>query len=517
MSTIEPQRIQEGDAAPENAPTQAAGGHGATVARNAFHLLLGQVASTVLGLALTSALARYLGDKGYGDYFFLTTVATFAYVVVEWGQPMSIPRGVATHPERCGELLGSALGLRVAAVLPIALIGGLVTWALPGNDLHLGGLTVALIGALLAFSLSQAYGSAFRGRDRMSNDALVTGVNKALLLVLTVPALALGGRLGAVIAVQAAAGVAALALAAVLYRRLGAPRLHFSATAARELVASGAPMLAMAAAASVQPVLDSAILKMLAPAALGWYGAARNISLTLYTPASILGQAFYPRLSRAARNPADLRATASTALRAMLWLGALGATGTYLFSGIAVGLIYGNRDYGPATLILQVVAPGLFLLFVDMLLGPIVFATGGSRGFAIAKMVSVGVSTALDFMLIPWFEARWGNGGVGVVVAFAISEFAVFVGALIVLPRGTLPARSLLDVGRALAAAGATVLVFKWLLPPLSPAVGLLVAVPACVVFFAAASLALRLVSRQDLTLFKALIRPRGGEVAEEA
>jgi O-antigen/teichoic acid export membrane protein len=271
----------------------------------------------------------------------------------------------------------------------------------------------------------------------------------------------------------------------------------------------------MTAASSIQPMLDGAVLQLVAPSALGWYGAARNIMLTLFTPASILGTAFYPRLSRAARDPAELRSTAASALRAMMWLGALGAAGTYLFSDVAVGLIYGARDFGPAALILQVFAPGLFLLFVDMLLGNIVFATGGSKGFAVAKIVSVAISTGLDFVLIPWFDARWGNGGVGVVVAFAVSELAVFVGALLVLPRGTFPARSLLDVGRALAAAGATVALFRWLLPPLPPAATLVLAVPACVAVFAVASVALRLVSRSDLALFKALVRSRSGAAAE--
>jgi O-antigen/teichoic acid export membrane protein len=265
----------------------------------------------------------------------------------------------------------------------------------------------------------------------------------------------------------------------------------------------------MTAATSVQPYLDAILLSKLAPGVVvGWFGAARNILGTLMAPAVILGAAAYPRIARASHDGAALRHEVRAAFRPLLWLGALAGTGTYLFASAAIALIYGARDFAPAAVILQVFAPGLLLLFIDILLGNIIYASGGAAGFAIAKIASVVVGTALDLILIPWFQQRYGNGGIGVVVAFALSEFVVFAGALIAMRRGTLERGTALDVARALGAAGVTVLLFR-VLPAVPPWAG----IPLCVATFAAASLAVQLVSWEDLSVLPALLRRREADV----
>ena len=78
----------------------------------------------------------------------------------------------------------------------------------------------------------------------------------------------------------------------------------------------------------------------------------------------------------ASSDPAAFRREVRSTLRPLLWLGALGATGTYLFASTAIGLIYGSRGFGPASTILEVFSPFLFLLFIDILLGNIIYASG---------------------------------------------------------------------------------------------------------------------------------------------
>ena len=146
-------------------------------------------------------------------------------------------------------------------------------------------------------------------------------------------------------------------------------------------------------------------------------------------------------------------------------------------------------------------------MFSVGVLGSIIYASGGGTGFAIAKIVSVLVGTGLDVLLIPLFQERFGNGGIGVVVAFALSEFVVFAGAMMALRRGTLDPGTALDVARALGAAGITVLLFR-LIPPVHFWLG----IPLCIGAFTAASLALGLVGRGDLTILLALVRRQGGD-----
>lgn len=475
----------------------------AAFARNAAALFAGQVATTALAIVLSAALGRTLGAHDFGIYYLITTTAVFSYVVAEWGQPLLVIREAARAPGRTGELLGSALVLRIALAAAVMVPAGLVSWLLD-HDAQTTRLAVLLIAAMLPLSLAQAYGMVFRARDRMGREAAVAVSNKAILLCLTLPALAAGLGLPGVILAQALAGACALGLAMLLYRRLGAPPPRRSSPAVRELLAGGTAILAMSATIAVQPYLDVIILSRLVPPnVVGWFGAAKVILGTLTAPATILATAAYPRLVRAWGTPA-LTSEVRSALRPLLWLGALAGAGTYLFAGTVVGLVYGSAGFGPAAVVLQVFAPGFLLLFVDTLFGHVIYASGRGTAFAVAKIGSVVVGTVLNLLLVPLCQSRYGNGGIGVVAAFALSELVVFAGAVAALRGRALEPAMAVDVLRATGAAVSTVLCFR-LLPPLPP----WIAVPLCVAVFAAASLGFGLARPSDLDTLGAPFRGR--------
>lgn len=479
----------------------------AGIARNAFFLVIGQIVTTALAIVTNAALGRYLGAVDFGRYYLMLALSTFAYVFVEWGQALFVVRQVAIAPARSGELLGAALGLRAAFALVVIVPAGLVSLAL-GYGGYTTLLSVLLILATLPMFLAQGYGMAFRAHDRMSRDAVVSVTGKAAALCVAVPALALGAGIPGVFLALAVGGGTAVTVAAWLYGRMGLPAVRFSPAVARELLIGGLPIVAMTAAISAQPYIDAVILSKLAPAsAVGWFGAAKGILGTLMAPAVILGAAAYPRMSRASADVDALRREVRAALRPLLWLAALAGAGTYLFASTAIAVVYGRAGFAPAATILQVFAPGLFLLFVDILLGNVVYASGGANGFAVAKIASVAVGSGLDLLLIPHFQERTGNGGVGVVVAFALSEVVVFAGALLVMRPGTLQSAAFLDMLRAVASAAATILLLRAL-----PALPAWAGIPLCIAAFTAISLALGLVRWAELAALAELALRRGAD-----
>lgn len=485
---------------------------GGSVARNAFHLVLGQVATTALAIVFSAAVGRRLGAADFGLYFLVTTTVTFAYVVVEWGQVQYVVREVAVAPERAGVLLGTALAWRAAGAVPLTLAALLVAW-LMGYDTRTLGLLALLMLATLPFFLSQAYGMVFRARERMDLDAQVQVAVKALTLPLAIGALLLGAGVGGVITAQGLAGLAALGLAVWRSRGLGLPPVQVARPAFRELLLGGMPILAIGLAVTVQPYLDILVLtKLVPPAPVGWYGAARNILGTLVAPATILGTASFPRLSRAAGDPGQLQRELRAALRPLLGIGALAGVGTFLFAGLAVDVIYGQRGFEPAADILRVSSPALYLVCIDVLLASAVVAVGRPKALALAKAANVAVCTGLALLLIPWAQARHQNGGIGLVLAFGASEIIMFAAALRLLPRGTLNRGFAADVARSLAASAATLGLF-WLLPPLHPILG----VPLCIAAFAAAAAALGLVRREELRVLGGALSRRRSQGAPPA
>ncbi len=492
--------------------TTAAASQPGSMARNAFYLLVGQVLSTALSIALSAVLGRRLGAAEFGVYYVLAAMWSFAYVFIDWGQSAYLIREAARRPGAAGALLGGSLAFRSAVAAAAALVTGLLA-RLIGYDMRTQALAVLTVLCGLPLALSQPYGYLFRGRDRMDLDATVTVTAKALIVALTVPALLLGGGLPTVIVIQAVGGAAALAVAVLLARHVRLFAARPDRATIRELASGGAPIAIFFIAISVQPYLDAIVLSKLAPAvAVGWYGAARNIMGVLTAPASILATAAFPELSRVSSSTPDLRRAIRAALRPLVALGALGAVGTFLFANFAVTLIYGRGRFDPAATVLQVFAPALLLFFVDILLGTTITAVGKTREMALVKLLSVGASTGLALLLVPVCQDRLGNGGVGLVLAFGSTEVLMLASFLLLLPRGSLDGATFLDFGRAVLS-GAGTLALVRALPALTPWVTL----PAAVGAYAGLALATGLLRRDEVSAALRMVRRKYDTVLRRA
>lgn len=478
-------------------------GRGA-VARNAFHLVLGQVAVTGLSVVFSGALGRWLGAADFGLFYVIWSMTSFAYAFGEWGQGAYVVREVSRNPGRSSELLGASLASRVGGAAVVLALASLVAWLL-GYDHRTRQLAALLIAANLPMSLSQGYCNFFRAHERMDYDAAVSVLAKLLTVGFTLPVLALGGRLPAVIGALGLAGLGAMAASHLVLRRFRLPPIGARWETVREIVAGGTPFVAMGLTIQLQPYLDAVVLSKLAsPSTVGWYGAAKNFMNALVMPASILASATFPRLSRASLDPAEFTREVRASLRPVLVMGAYGAVGTFLFAGLVVDLVYGRAKFEPSVVVLQVFAPGLLLFFVDMLLVSSLIAAGKAKPMAVAKLVAVVLSTALSAAMVPLFEARAGNGGIGVVLAFAIAELVMLGAALRLAPRGMLGAGAFLDLGRAVLAGAATLLLLRpaWGASPL-------LLLPACTLIFTGLSVAVGLLRRSDLAVFREMLRRR--------
>jgi O-antigen/teichoic acid export membrane protein len=427
----------------------------------------------------------------------------FAYVFVDWGHGPYVTREVAIHPHRSGEMIGSVLVVRAATALIMCGLAFIAAWLL-GYDLRTRLLACFLIVSWIPQYLALSYTWVFRGRERMEFDALLQIVLKVAILIAAVACLALGGRLIPLIGSSALAGAITFITAIVLYRRLGFPRMQFTSAAARELVRDGAPMMAMSLAVAAQPWIDANILYRFVPhEVLGWYGATWTIAGTLVAPATILGSGMYPRLSRAAHDQREFSEVLRMAFRPLLLIALLGSIGTFLFADVAIGLIYSQQKFGPAIDILRAFAPFLMFIYVDMLFGHAILAARRAGELAKAKIVAIVLTTAVELMLIPYFQARFSNGGIGIVLALACGEL-VMIGASLWLLRDIVSKTMATDAARGLTAAAATIAVM-WQVPRLAS----FVAIPLCILVFGGLAFLLGAVTREDVRLLMASVGPR--------
>jgi O-antigen/teichoic acid export membrane protein len=472
------------------------------MARNAFHLLLGQIATTALSILLSAAIARSLGASDFGLWYLVNSVVAFAYVFVDWGHGAYVIREVARHPNRTGELMGTVMAIRVATATALCGPAVMMGWVL-GYDGRTLVFIIAMMAATLPMYLGLSYGWAFRGIERMELDALIGVVLKSLTLVLAATLLALGGRVLSLIFAMGVAGSITFGVATVIYGRLRLAKLRVTRDIVRELIVGGAPMVTMTVAVAIQPYIDANMLSRLSPrAVLGWYGAATTFSGSLIAPAFILASAAYPRLSVASSHAGEFRRILHDALRPLLFVAVLGAVGTYLFADVAVNIVYSAQKFGPSAAILRAFAPAMVLVFVDMLFSTAILAAGRVVHLAVAKIVSVIVMTMLEVFLIPLCQFRFHNGGIGVMWSFAGGELVMIVAGIYLMPRGTLNWSIALDLTRALIAGAGTLLILQ-ALARVTPLIG----IPACILVFGLLSVVLGLVNRADLQLVATLFR----------
>jgi O-antigen/teichoic acid export membrane protein len=398
-------------------------------------------------MLVNAALARKLGVSNFGAIYLAGTVLTLAFLLVDWGAQGQVAAEIARHPGSAPRIFGTGLALRLS--LAAAVLIALRPFAsLMGYD-----ATVRTALALLGFryavaSVGSLCNAVLRGFERIGWQARATVLGAVFEAVLVIAALLRGGGLQGALTAQVVAVSITLCVQLLLVARLGMGRPSLDGAAARVLLGGGFTFLLLELVLKLQPYIDAAFLSRLAaPEALGWYSAASRITGVLIFPALTLQTALYPTLARLWKHDRpSYEALMRIGLRAVIILGVLAATGTIIFSPLIVRLVYGAAAYGPAATNLAVLSPFMLLVYGSLVLGSGINACARQLRWALAQSFCLVVSVALDPLLIPWAQARYGNGSLGVCISVVVAEVAMVNAGVAILPvqvRGTSLGRTL--------------------------------------------------------------------------
>ena len=409
------------------------------VGRNAAALVASQFITTPVSMVVNAMLARRLGASNFGAIYLATTVLTLAFLFVEWGGTTQVAADIARDRTRAGRTFGTGLLLRIAfsvvALLVVPLFG---RWM--GYDESVQ-LALMLCGFRTALqSIGTLCSAVIRGFEKLQWHAMTTVFGSLTDAVLVTAAVLSGAGLkGALVAQVIGASITTcVQLAFVL--RLGIGRPSVDSTTAKALLVSGFGFVVLEGVAKLQPYIDATFLSRLAqPEALGWYSAATRITGVLIFPATTLTFALYPTLARlwhSDRNTCN--EMVRLALRIIMLLGILAGTGTALFARLIVSLIYGSALYAPAGDTLTVLAAYVLLVYTSIIVGTFLVACGRQWPWALAQSFCLVVSVALDPILIPWAEHKFGNGSIGVCLSVVFAEIAMVSFGLLLVPSGPL-------------------------------------------------------------------------------
>jgi O-antigen/teichoic acid export membrane protein len=436
--------------------------------RNTALLMAAQVLATPLGVLVNAVMGRHLGAADFGSIYLASTFASFGFLFVQWGQNATLPAAVARDRSSAGEILGTGLTYQLVTagvVYAVLALAALVLGYGASFQVVLAIVTLtAAVGSILA-----ACQDTVRGFERTDVAALGVVGQQFMIALLVVPTLLLGGQLYAALGAQSAAVCLVLLVVWPVVRKAGIGKLSMSKQRLVALLREGTPFFALALIMALQPSIDAILLSKFAPAqTMGWHAAARKLTGVLVMPAIALISALYPTLCRLYAEDRDAYVdTARRALGATMLVAAPLAVGTAAYADIGIWL-FSRESFGPAEDNLHVLSVFIALVYFTMTLGTTLVVAGMQRAWAITQFVCVLVSAAADPLLIPFFQKRTGNGGLGVCVATVLSELLMLGIGIWLAPRGLLSrqlARQLALTALAAGAMGLVAFALRWLSP----------------------------------------------------
>ena len=414
------------------------------MARNAGLLTVARAGSLGLNFVVWVHLARMLAPERYGVIGFGLALVSYFVLIVTLGIDMVGIREIARARDRVSELVSDVVSLRLllGAAAGVAYLA--TVWLLPQPPLYR--LVLSALGLQIlvrAFQLDWVFVAVERVsivavREFLASLLMAAGV---LVLVRSPEAVVLAAIL------VTGAPLASTVAMWVQYRRdYGPVRLRGRRAGWATILRPSLPLAASALMIEVYTNLDRLMLEAFRPTAeVGWYTAAYKAATFGLVPTTVLYAVFFPFLSSALGDPAEMAARGRAYARALYAFGAPVALAAPFLATPAMTLVFGEA-YAVAGPALALLLANVGVMYLNMSLGTPLMAWDLQTPYMWTVIAGAVANVFLNFALIPPY------GMEGAAIATLASESVVFAG-LVVLYRRTTGATPFGLLWRAVAAA----------------------------------------------------------------
>ncbi len=387
--------------------------------RNLFYSTV-SAGSAVLMLALLALANRGLGEDGYAALSYAITLATVAEVFMDLGLHQVTIRSIGADPTRAGRLLQTSLLLKLAPGAGMIVVFTLVAIASrPEPEVRLAS-AIVLVSATMRSYLLTARGI-LQGLERFGHDALITTLDRALLLAACGVALWHGAGVIGVSLTFLGARVVSAAAGVVLASRHVTDRV-FDADLWRRLPAEALPIGVFLLVLNLYNRIDMLMLgKMTGLREIGLYGAAYPVYEGLTYGAAVVSAVLAPRLARLwTVEPPAFGRLALRSAAAVAGLALVVALVVWPFASIAMTWIFG-ADKLDAASTLRVLLLGLPFVYVIWILHAVAVSAVQTRTLLVVSAAGTVLNVVLNLLWIPSYAQD------GAAAATVVSELVVMI------------------------------------------------------------------------------------------
>lgn len=381
---------------------------------NALWLMGGRAAQLGLSLVVSVLTARYLGPADYGLLQYAAAFAGFFYALTELGlNSVLVPR-LTLEPEREGQLLGTALAMRLpAGLLATALMVALV---LPRGEPVLPAVT-GICGLAMTARLFDSLHCRFQARLRSGFTAAVLLAGHLVGLLWRIAGLVQGRdvvwfALGT-LAEQLAAGLLAL----LAYVCTGGAPLRASRQVSAALWSKSRHFILPALLSSVCAQTDRIMLSAMAgQTQTGWYSAAVSVCGGWCFVLSALIDSAGPGIVRAHSRSREEFCSRNKRLYALVFrLSTAMALVLTLTARPLMGLMYGEA-YAPAVPVLRLLCWYVGFSYLGVARNAWVVCENRQKHLLAVYAAAAAANVAGNLLLIPRL------GAVGAALASLLSQ-----------------------------------------------------------------------------------------------
>lgn len=377
------------------------------IARNATLRAGGEVLGKLASMAFFIAIARELGQDGFGDFMFALSLTTVLVLASGFGTEDLVSREVSRDHDRVHSYLANAVTVKaLLSVLPLlaaAAIVNLGDWPADARA------AVYIVGVGVAVeNLGRTWHSVFTAYERLEMISISLVVQRALTAAAGIAVLLSGGGLVAVsIVFTAGAFLGLLTATQVLRRYVVAPRWEIDRSRWLPLLKAGVPIGLAGFLFMLLLRLDASLLGFLSGgednSEVGIYGAAfRAVEATLFIPWA-LSSAVLPWLARQTRD-ADVVRGSELALKAMAAVLTPIGLAFALFASPLIDLLYGP-EYAEAVLPLRMLGVMTVMFGINNLGATILISRDRPRDFTLIAAAVAAENVILNVILIPKYGA----------------------------------------------------------------------------------------------------------------
>ena len=386
------------------------GRHGLqAVLGNSSWLFADKILRMVVGLLVGVWIVRYLGPTQLGLLSYSGSFAGLFGALATLGLDSIVIRELVRHPQRQGELLGTAFALKVAggvAALAASVIGILL--ARGGDEQML--VLVVLAAAVFIFQPLNVIDFYFQ--SKVQSRYTVYATTSAFLLLTLVKIVLLVVKAPLVAFAWAALAEIALSMAflavAYLVQKQSLRVWRFDGKLARELLSQSWPLILSSVAIIIYMRIDQIMIgQMLGDKEVGLFAAAIRISeMWYFVPAALVSSMFPTIVGSKKLGERIYYERLQRFFTALLWLAISVAVIVTLGRNLIVEILYGATYAGSANVLAIHIWAGVFMV-LGIASGSWYVVEGLQKYTFYRNLLGAFINVLLNFVLIP----RYGIEG----------------------------------------------------------------------------------------------------------